>query len=104
MKVLAIDWSGARTAWSKKIWLAQAEHGRLVRLEGGWSCETLCDHLIGLVKEDAEFVVGLDFAFSAPTWFLQQNGLTEVGQLWDLAVTDGETWLGSRSSPFWGWT
>ena len=34
-RILAVDWSGARTGELRSIWLAEARDGRTVRLEGG---------------------------------------------------------------------
>jgi hypothetical protein len=47
-------------------------------------------------------VVGLDFAFSFPVWFLAERGFAEVGQLWQAAAAEGEEWLSRCDPPFWG--
>jgi hypothetical protein len=47
-------------------------------------------------------VVGLDFAFSFPAWFLHERGYRSVGELWEAATSEGEEWLATCQPPFWG--
>ena len=47
-------------------------------------------------------VVGLDFAFSLPAWFLEQRGLGSAHELWALADREAEGWLAACLPPFWG--
>jgi hypothetical protein len=47
-------------------------------------------------------VVGLDFAFSLPAWFLESRNLPDGPALRDLVVDEGESWLAGCESPFWG--
>jgi hypothetical protein len=47
-------------------------------------------------------VVGLDFSFSLPAWFLQTNGCAAVDDLWRTAEESGERWLAECAPPFWG--
>ena len=65
-RVIAIDWSGAKSGASSKIWLAEVYDGRLVRLESGRNRGQLVAHLIRDASADNDVVVGLDFAFSFP--------------------------------------
>ena len=46
-------------------------------------------------------VIGLDFAFSLPAWFLDQEGLDSAPDLWERMRSDAERWLEPRP-PFWG--
>src|SRR5690606_29646039 len=48
-------------------------------------------------------VVGLDFAFSFPAWFVEGQGFSEASELW-AAMHGGlaERWLQSCEPPFWG--
>jgi hypothetical protein len=101
-RAIAVDWSGAVTGVRNKIWLAEADGEGLTRLESGRSRDELVDHLIELSRSDPRFVVGLDFAFSLPQWFLETNGLTAAPQLWALAAVKAEAWLKDCPSPFWG--
>jgi hypothetical protein len=102
MRVMAIDWSGAVSGSEGKIWLAEASDGSLLRLECGRSREQVADTLIEEAQRDPNFVVGIDFAFSLPAWYLVELGLTDAHQLWDLADREVEHWLASCQPPFWG--
>ena len=47
MRVIAIDWSGAKVGATKKIWLAEATAGgKLLRLETGRDRDAIAAHLI----------------------------------------------------------
>ncbi len=102
VRAVAVDWSGAIHGVRKKIWLAEADGISLVRLECGRTREELVDHLIEKSQADPNFIVGLDFAFSLPQWYLETNGLTSAYQLWSLAKSKAEDWLRECPSPFWG--
>ena len=102
VRVVAVDWSGDRLAAHRKIWLAEAAGDRLVRLEDGRGREAITDHLIELALRDPELVVGLDFAFSLPAWFLERRGLASAAELWALADREAESWLAACEWPFWG--
>lgn len=100
-RILAVDWSGARSGEHRAIWLAEAVDGRLVRLEGGRSRERLVAHLLDEAERDPEVVVGLDFAFSLPEWFLRVQGIDDVSNAWDLVSREAEAWLRDPQPPFW---
>jgi hypothetical protein len=99
-RVIAIDWSGSITTAAHKIWLAEAIDGRLVRLENGRHREDVAGHLIAEAQRGPELVIGLDFAFSLPAWFLAEHGLNSAAELWDLADREADGWL--SDPPFWG--
>jgi len=75
------------------------EAGSLVDLSCGFDREGVGDRLVALATSCPDLVVGLDFAFSLPVWFLDQEGL-ENG----LAVPEpvAERWLRECPPPFWG--
>jgi hypothetical protein len=100
-RILAIDWSGARTGEQRAIWLAEARDGRLVRLEGGRGREQLVAHLLEEAERDPDLVAGLDFAFSLPEWFLHARGIDDVWNAWDLVAREAEAWLRDPQPPFW---
>jgi hypothetical protein len=100
-RAIAVDWSGARTGERRAIWLAEAVHGRLVRLAGGWSREEVVAHLLEEAARDPDLVAGLDFAFSLPEWFLRERGVDDVAGAWELVARDGEAWLAEPQPPFW---
>jgi hypothetical protein len=71
-------------------------------VEGGRTRDEVTDHLIELISSDPGLVVGLDFSFSLPSWFLKEKGLACAPELWDLASAEGEQWLADCEPPFWG--
>jgi Protein of unknown function (DUF429) len=102
LRTIAIDWSGAVTGSDRKIWLAEAAEGQVIRLEGGRDRDTITQFLIAEASRTLELVVGIDFAFSLPAWFLEERGLPDAAALWDLASREGEQWLAACEPPFWG--
>ena len=102
MRVLAVDWSGALTGAHKKIWLAEASGGNLVRLESGRGRDETADLLLAEAAATPGLVVGLDFAFSLPAWFLAERDLRNAQELWALVDREGEAWLRECRPPFWG--
>lgn len=101
-RVIAIDWSGALQGERRRIWLAEVRAGELIRLESGRSRAEVAQHLIEEASRDPETVVGIDFAFSFPEWFLHATGAQSAAEVWALAEEQGETWLTSGEPPFWG--
>jgi hypothetical protein len=98
-RVAAVDWSGRTVGAERYIWLAVAERGRLVSLECGRDRGRLADHLVELALRDPALVVGLDFGFSLPLWFLDREGL-DNGMAVPQVLSEG--WLRECPAPFWG--
>src|SRR5262249_30141389 len=100
--VIAVDWSGARVGGGRRIWLAEVIEDELVVLQNRWNLERLAVWLIGRAERDSSLVLGLDFAFSFPAWFVTERfgGVAEVG--WEQALANGEAWLRDVARPFWG--
>jgi hypothetical protein len=101
VRVVAIDWSGRRVGAGAAICLAEARESRLVRVEGGREREDVVDHLVAEAEHDPDLVVGLDFAFSFPAWFVHERGARSGPEFWELAERDGERWLRECREPFW---
>jgi hypothetical protein len=101
-RVIAVDWSGAVRCAHKKIWLAEVRAGKLRRLEPDRSRREVVDHLIEEAKEDRELVVGLDFVFSLPEWFLKERHIAGHRELWERVTREGKQWLATCEDPFWG--
>ena len=101
-RVIAVDWSGAKTGAQHKIWLAEVRDGRLERLQSGRNRHELVEHLIDEAAREPDMVVGLDFALSVPRWFAEGLGATSVEEVWDVVATQGEEWLRDCPHPFWG--
>ncbi|MCY2960228.1 MAG: hypothetical protein NTY35_08680 [Planctomycetota bacterium] len=75
---------------------------RLTRLECGRDRSEVIAELIATARRDPRVVVGLDFAFSGPAWFLRRLGVTSARALWERVARDGERWLAESPHPFWG--
>lgn len=101
-RTLAVDWSGRKHYASRHIWLAEARDGRLTSLESGRDREEIIGHLIRLGTDDEQIVVGLDFAFSMPTWFLRHHAVETARDFWPIVSSLGEGWLARCEWPFWG--
>jgi hypothetical protein len=81
-----------------------------VRLEGGRTRRELVDLLILEAARDPSLVVGFDFAFSLPGWYLRERGLT-ASALWAALAAERLTpamqqvglarWLSAPEPPFW---
>jgi hypothetical protein len=114
-RVVAVDWSGDRSAAGqrRKIWAGvwtasltgQVDGGR-VTLEGGRTRAELCEWLIGMARETPRMVVGLDFCFSFPAWFVRgELGCADGPAFWELVAGGlSEQWLaqGNPDRRFWG--
>jgi hypothetical protein len=109
VRVIAIDWSGALRNARQHIWLAEAERpGRLVRLEAGRDRRDVAGHLTELASSrradgtSPELVVGFDFAFSFPVWFIAELGVRSAPELWAYVAGHADAWLSACEPPFWG--
>jgi hypothetical protein len=100
---LAVDWSGRVTAAGQRrhIFIATWRAG-VVTLECGYTREEVCALLLAAGAQTHDLVVGLDFAFSFPAWWLREQGCADARALWQLAAKEGERWLREGREPFWG--
>ncbi|WP_419859679.1 HIT domain-containing protein [Candidatus Palauibacter sp.] len=101
-RVIAVDWSGAKSGGKSKIWLAEVRDGRLTRLESGRDRTAVIDHLIADAEADPDVVVGLDFAFGFPDWYAKRHDATSIKEFWTLVAEQREEWLRDCPHPFWG--
>ncbi|MDX1383732.1 MAG: hypothetical protein R3190_08825, partial [Thermoanaerobaculia bacterium] len=99
-RVFAVDWSGARQGAERHIWLAEVAGGRLARLESGRRREEITELLVAEIQAEPRTVVGLDFAFSFPEWFLRHKGCTAAEEFWRLAAREGRKWADEMAAPF----
>lgn len=99
MRVAAVDWSGRVRGAGRFIWTALATGGELLALEADHDRGQVADHLVELALSGPDLVVGVDFAFSLPLWFLDRCGF-EAGRSVPEAVAEG--WLRECPPPFWG--
>lgn len=99
---MAVDWSGARRP-AGRLWAAQAHDGRVTALVPLHTRDQALEHVAAAAAGGGEpLVVGLDFSFSFPAWFLRREGLASAAELWALAGREGEAWLRDCPPPFWG--
>jgi hypothetical protein len=110
-RLIAIDWSGRSGADQRRaLWLAEVIGDELVRLEGGRTRVELIQSLIAEADRDPNLIVGFDFAFSLPAWYLQERQLAPR-QLWALLADEALTsamqrlglarWMNNPELPFW---
>lgn len=102
VRSIAVDWSGALAGAERKLCLAEARGGRLVRVEHGRCREELVQHLFDCARSDPRLVVGFDFSFGFPAWFAREHGASDARAVWELAARVGEGWLAACPEPFWG--
>ncbi|WP_353065441.1 hypothetical protein RBB77_05600 [Tunturibacter psychrotolerans] len=106
-RVVGVDWSGDKgSGQRRKIWAGvwTASTGR-VTLEGGRTREELIAWLIEMGEETPRMVVGFDFTFSYPAWFLKELGIGSAPEFWRLVADgQGEKWLhrDCEDVRFWG--
>ena len=81
MSVVAIDWSGRASGERRHLWTAEADAGELVRLEAGRTRAEVVDELVARVDDADGVVVGFDFSFSLPAWFLRARGYADARAL-----------------------
>jgi len=102
VRTFAVDWSGRKTGERTVICLAEATEGRLLQVKSGFSREEVISHLIEMKDDDPNLIVGFDFSFSLPGWFVNENGCDSALDFWPVVADRGEGWLAECSDPFWG--
>jgi hypothetical protein len=104
-RFIAVDWSGAvdSVAQRKSIWIADWRGGTLWQFKSGISRDRTIAYIEAAGRETSNLVVGLDFAFSYPAWFLEQQGCSTASAFWQLvAEGKGKEWLQEPNELFWG--
>jgi hypothetical protein len=108
-RIIGIDWSGRIDAAGQRrhIWAGVWTRGSTLRLEAGRTREETAAWLIELARETPRMVVGFDFCFSFPAWFVRdEHGAATGPEFWQRVVRDGHTerWLaaGCEDRRFWG--
>ncbi len=106
-RVVGVDWSGDQgPGQRRKIWAGvwTASSGRM-NLESGRSRVELVEWLVEMARETPRMVVGFDFSFSYPAWFLRELGIGSAPEFWQLVADgQGEKWLHKdcEDGRFWG--
>jgi hypothetical protein len=89
------------------VWTRDAAGKVSVRLEAGRTRAEIAEWLIEMAKETPRMVVGFDFCFSYPAWFVRdEHGASNGPEFWKRVVEGGhsERWLerGAEDRRFWG--
>lgn len=100
--MIAVDWSGALQGERRKIWIAEARAGRLQRLSGGRNRRETIQWIVERAQRDPNLIVGFDFAFCFPSWYLDELGAQSAFDAWARCERLGEAWLRDCPAPFWG--
>jgi len=111
-RVVAVDWSGDKgPGQRKKIWAgvwtatdASLKTGK-VTLENGRTRMELMEWLVEMARETPRMVVGFDFSFGFPAWFMRELGIGAAPEFWRLVANgQGEKWLHKdcEDGRFWG--
>jgi len=102
MRIVAVDWSGRAKGAAESIWQAEVRDGRLTELCNGLERDELIAGLVELAGRDRHMVVGLDFAFSFPAWWCEEEGWSGIEEVWAAMGRHGEDLLEACEYPFWG--
>jgi hypothetical protein len=103
-QAIAVDWSGRadRAGQRRAIWTACARGGELAALRTGRDRREAVDALLGAVAGEPATIVGLDFAFSWPRWYLDEQGLAGPEDAWAHAGALADRPSRDLPPPFWG--
>ena len=111
-RVVGIDWSGRVDAAGQRrhiyagMWTQPGRTKPIVHLENGRTRDEIADWLIALARETPRMVVGFDFCFSFPAWFVRdEHQSLNAPAFWERVVTQGhaERWLTlGEDKRFWG--
>jgi len=102
MRIVAVDWSGKLKGAAESLWQAEVRDGKLTELSNGLERDELIVKLIELANEGPRLVVGLDFAFSFPAWWCEEEGWSDGRDVWAAIGDRGEGLLDACEDPFWG--
>lgn len=113
IQAIGVDWSGAQSQATQRdsIWVAVIRGGELVELSSGRTRDETVAYALALAQEHPRTVIGLDFAFSLPRWYLEEREITNTKALWAWAREQedaadasaaGWGWPADLPPPFWG--
>ena len=99
-----MNWSGqADIAGQRRaIWTATARDGALTSLATGRDRREAVGAVLDALAAEPATIVGLDFAFSWPRWYLDARGLGEAEGAWEQAATLAPLASRDLPRPFWG--
>lgn len=102
VQIIAVDWSGRAKGPAESLWRAEVRHGRLTELRNGLGRGELIAKLLELGEAEPRMLIGLDFAFSFPAWWCEENGWSSGKDVWSAMGHEGEDLLEGCEDPFWG--
>jgi hypothetical protein len=102
VKIIAVDWSGKAKGPEESLWRAEVRDGELTELRNGLDRSELIAKLLELGDAEPSMVIGLDFAFSFPAWWCEENGWSSGEDVWSAMGHEGEDLLEGCEHPFWG--
>lgn len=104
VKCIAVDWSGAKKEGRQleHIWVAIVQSDSIIRLKNGFTRNEVMTLLEKEIELGGPLIIGFDFAFSFPKWYLKRRKLGSVADLWHLAESEADRWIDCRPYPFWG--
>jgi hypothetical protein len=109
-RIVAVDWSGRvdergqrRHIWAG-VWSKDTAGRARVKLESDRTRAELVERLIEMARETPAMVVGVDFCFSYPAWFVRERGMRSAPEFWKVVLQHGEHWLSRECDDvrFWG--
>ena len=100
--MIAVDWSGKAKGPAESLWRAEVRDGKLTELRNGLDRGELIAKLLELGEAEPNMVIGLDFAFSFPAWWCEENGWSSGKDVWSTMAHGGEDLLDGCEAPFWG--
>lgn len=106
-RILTVDWSGAGPGHARRLWVAEVHHGRLVALRHGQPRDVVTAQLVATTAraraEGERVLIGLDFAFGFPRWYLAARGWASSVEAWTgLTAAAVDELLRAPTFPFWG--
>jgi hypothetical protein len=98
--IIAVDWSGAKALPPQRRGIVTAvADGVDVSYTTG---RTRLQTIERIEQMAGPLVVGFDFSFGVPAWFANDLGCATIADVWAVAKTEGERWLGPPPTPpFW---
>jgi hypothetical protein len=102
-RIVAVDWSGAKSGAARKIAMAEARDGVLVGVDDRLTREDVVAQLVAYAS-DGGVIAGLDFGFSLPAWYLRERAFARAHDCWRWLAADGcaDDLLRACGDPFWG--
>ncbi len=107
---LGVKWSGSVKPQQRGtgIWVAVVNNGVLYEIKSGCTREEAIDFILSNGRNVPRVTVGIDFGFSVPAWFIDEQGWRSALQLWDYLDSMEQhrgvltQWPAHLTLPFWG--